>query len=152
MNKNETNHEAQPQSATPDFKSLEKLIGTWKTSGGVQGEVTFERMEGGFFLIQHVDLEHNGRKIKGIEIIGSDPKSGGEPGAEFKSRFYSFLDGATSDYVYEPDGDDTFTLWMEEKGSSGYMKGKISEDGNKFTGEWIYPGGGYKATGIKVQQ
>ncbi len=134
----------------PDFKSLEKLIGTWKTSGGVQGEITFERMEGGFFLVQHVDLERDGHKIRGIEIIGQDQTNEAETGAEFKSRFYNFLDGTTLNYVYEPEDDNTFTLWMEEKGSSGYMKGKISEDGNAFRGEWIYPGGGYKATGTKV--
>jgi|GEM_PF-1434803 len=50
----------------PALKKLDKLIGTWEVSGGAQGKVTYEWMEGGFFLIQHVDLNDN----KGMEIIG----------------------------------------------------------------------------------
>ena len=54
----------------PDLQSLDKLIGTWKQSGGVTGEVTYEWMEGGYFLVQRVDLEQDGHRIKGLEIIG----------------------------------------------------------------------------------
>ena len=38
----------------------------------MSGTVTYEWMEGGFFLIQHVDLEQYGQRIKGIEIIGHE--------------------------------------------------------------------------------
>jgi hypothetical protein len=38
-------------------------------------------MEGGFFLVQHVDLEQNGQPIKGIEIIGHEQMFGAEPSA-----------------------------------------------------------------------
>ena len=38
-------------------------------SGDVQGTVTYEWMEGGFFLIQHVDL---GPEAKGMEVIGHE--------------------------------------------------------------------------------
>jgi hypothetical protein len=65
----------QPPDPSPDLKSLDRLVGTWEVSGGTQGRVTFEWMEGGFFLIQHVDLEQHGQKIKGIEIIGHDANS-----------------------------------------------------------------------------
>ncbi len=57
---------------SPTLRKLEKLVGTWKVSGEAQGQVTFEWMEGGFFLIQHVDLEKDGHKIKGFEIIGHE--------------------------------------------------------------------------------
>ena len=134
----------------PDLKNLNKLIGTWEVSGGVQGKVTFEWMEGGFFLVQHVDLEHEGRKIKGIEIIGHEQEFGAAPSEEIKTRFYSFLDGLTLDYVYESDGH-TLTIWAGEKGSPAYMKGKFSDDGNSFSCEWVYPGGRYKATGTRVK-
>ena len=67
-------------------------------------EITYEWTEGGFFLIQRVDLEHDGHKIKGLEIIGHLQVFGEEPGKDIKSRFYSFLDGMTLDYVYEVDG------------------------------------------------
>lgn len=135
----------------PDLKGLDKLVGTWKVSGGVQGTNTFEWAEGGFFLIQRFDFEQAGRKIKGMEIIGHEQKFGDEPSKEIRTRLYSFLDGMTLDYVYEIDGDG-FTYWMGEKGSSSYMKGKFSEDGNTYTGEWTYPGGGYKVAGTKVKQ
>ena len=143
-----TNNDAQahdqPPQPNPDLKNLNRLVGTWEMSGGVQGRVTFEWMEGGFFLIQHVDLEHHGQRIKGIEIIGHERPFGAEPSEEIKSRFYSNT-GDTLDYVYELEGN-TLTIWGGEKGSPAYAKGKFSEDGNAGSGEWVYPGGGYRFT------
>ena len=135
----------------PDLKSLERLIGTWKQSGEVEGEITYEWAEGSFFLIQHVDLTQYGNKIKGIEIIGHEAIFGAEPSTEIKSRFYSFLDGMTLDYVYEMEGD-TLTIWGGEKGSPAYYKGTFSKDGNTLTGGWVYPGGGgYQAVSTRVK-
>ena len=48
----------------------------------------YEWMEGGFFLVQHVDLEQDGQEIKGIEIIGHERPFGAEPSEEIKSRWY----------------------------------------------------------------
>jgi hypothetical protein len=118
-------------------------------SGEVKGKVSFEWMEGGFFLIQHVDLEHQGHRIKGIEIIGHERPFGAEPSEEIKSRFYSNT-GDTLDYVYELEGDN-LTIWGEEKGSPAYAKGKFSEDGNTGSGDWVYPGGGYQFTMTRVR-
>jgi hypothetical protein len=56
--------------------------------GGVRGKVTYEWMEGSFFLIQCVDLEQHGQEIKGIEVIGHERPFGSEPGEDIKSRFY----------------------------------------------------------------
>ncbi len=135
----------------PDLKTLERLVGTWKQSGGIGGEVTYEEMEGGFFLIQRVDLEHDGHKIKGIEIIGHLQSFGEDPSADIKSRFYSFLDGMTLDYVYEIVGD-TLTIWGGERGSPAYYQGQFSKDGNTLTGSWVYPGGGrYEAVSTRVK-
>jgi hypothetical protein len=133
-----------PPEPNPDLKSLDRLVGTWEMSGGVQGRVTFEWMEGGFFLVQRVDLEHDGRRIKGIEIIGHERPFGAEPSEEIKSRFYSNT-GDTLDYVYELVGD-TLAIWAGEKGSPAYARGTFSEDGNTGSGEWVYPGGGYRFT------
>jgi hypothetical protein len=91
--------EYQPSQPNPDLKSLDRLVGTWKQSGGIDGQVIYECTEGGFFLIQRVDLEQYGQKIKGIEIIGHVQLFGEEPSKDIKSRFYSFLDGMTLDYV-----------------------------------------------------
>jgi hypothetical protein len=143
--------EYQPSEPNPDLKSLDRLVGTWKQSGGIDGQITYEWTEGGFFLIQHVDLEQDGQKIKGIEIIGHLQLFGEEPGRDIKSRFYSFLDGMTLDYVYEIDGD-TLTIWGGERGSPAYYQGKFSDDGNTLTGGWVYPGGGgYEATTTRVK-
>jgi hypothetical protein len=41
----------------PDLEGLgSRLVGTWEISGNVRGMVTYEWMEGGFFLVQGVDL------------------------------------------------------------------------------------------------
>jgi hypothetical protein len=134
-----------------DLKSLDRLVGTWKQSGGVEGTVTYEWAEGGFFLIQHVDMESDGQPIKGMEIIGHVQAFGEEPGLDIKSRFFSFMDGMTLDYVYEIDGD-TLTIWGGERGSPAYYKGTFSKDGNTMTGGWVYPGGGgYEATSTRVR-
>lgn len=141
----------QPPGPHPDLKSLERLVGTWKASGGVEGEITYEWMEGGFFLIQRVDLERNGHRIKGIEIIGHLQPFGEEPSKDIKTRFYSFLDGMTLDYVYEVDGD-TLTIWGGERGSPAYYKGKFGDDGKTLTGAWVFPGGGgYESKAVRVE-
>jgi hypothetical protein len=134
----------------PDLKGLEKFIGTWELTGGAKGRIRFDWTEGGFFLIQHVDLEHDGRRHKGIEIIGHEQKIGGEPSQEIRSRYYGFSDGLTQDYVYEVDGDE-LTIWMGEKGSPAFCRGKFGEDGDTMTAEWTYPGGGYKVIGTRVK-
>ena len=135
----------------PDLKRLDRLIGTWKQSGELDGEITYEWGEGGFFLIQRVDMVQYGNHIKGIEIIGHESTFGAEPSEDIKSRFYSFLDGMTLDYVYEIEGD-ILTIWGGQKGSPAYYKGTFSEDGNTLKGGWVYPGGaGYEAVSIRVK-
>ncbi len=142
---NEAQAYPQPPEPSPDLKGLDRLVGTWETSGGAPGQVSFEWMEGGYFLIQHVDLEQYGQKIKGMEIIGHERPFGEEPSEDIKSRFYDNM-GDTLDYVYELEGD-TLTIWGGEKGSPAYFKGTFGDDGNTMSGEWVYPGGGgYKST------
>jgi len=143
---------SQNEQPTPnaDLKGLEKLVGIWKQSGGIAGEITYEWMEGGFFLIQRVDLDHDGHKIKGMEVIGHLQLFGEEPSKDIKSRFYG-SGGETFDYVYEVEGD-TLTIWGGERGSPAYYKGQFSKDGNTLTGGWVYPGGGgYEATSTRVK-
>jgi hypothetical protein len=116
----------QSQLSEPDpmLKRLDRLVGTWKITGGAQGKVAYEWMEGGYFLIQRVDLEQNGMKIKGVEIIGHERKFGEGLSEEIKSRFYDNM-GDTFDYVYELNGD-SLTIWAGEKGSPAFYQGKFA--------------------------
>ena len=150
--KNNTQTTQQPPKPYPGLKSLNKLVGTWKVSGPeIKEQVRFEWMEGGFFLIQHIDFEHGGQKIKGIEIIGYDRGFGAtEPSKNIKSHWFGNT-GDTFDYTYEVD-DETLTIWGGEKGSPAYYKGTFNDDGNTCTGNWVYPGGGgYESTMTRVK-
>jgi hypothetical protein len=142
---------AQHLPTEPDagLKALERLVGTWEVSGGAQGRLTYEWMEGGFFLLQHVDLEQQGQRNKGLEIIGRlRPFGAPGPGADVTSRYYD-IHGNTLDYVYELEGD-TLTIWGGEKGSPAHYQGRFSEDGTTVTGAWVWPGGGYESTMTRV--
>jgi hypothetical protein len=133
----------------PDLRGLDRLVGTWKVTGGAEGTVTYEWMEGGFFMIQHVDLRQYGQQVKGIEIIGHLRRFGEEPGEDIRSRYYDTM-GNTLDYVYEVEGD-TLTIWGGEKGSPAYFKGTFSADGTTCSGRWVYPGGGgYESTMTRI--
>ena len=61
----------------PALRALDKLVGTWRVSGGTwatrrasERRVTYEWMEGGFYLVQHVDMNHGGNQVRGTEYIG----------------------------------------------------------------------------------
>lgn len=123
-----------------NLKELDILVGKWKISGGAEGTVTFEWMEGGFFLLQHVDLEQDKTKVKGIEYIGHLKSFDGVVSKDIHSRYYDTM-GNTFDYVYELRGK-TLTIWAGEKNSPAYYKGTFSDDNNSCTGDWVYPGGG----------
>ncbi len=61
----------QPPEPNPDLNNFgERLVGTWEISGGAQGRATYEWMEGGFFLIQRVDLEQYGQGVGGYHLLG----------------------------------------------------------------------------------
>jgi hypothetical protein len=143
---NETQDHGQTREPSPALRKLDKMVGTWELSGDVGGTVTYEWMEGGFFLIQHVDL---GPEARGMEVIGHERFLGQEPSADIKSRFYSHT-GDTLDYVYELEGD-TLTIWFGERGSPAYYEGTFSQGGDVLTGAWHYPGGGYEAISTRAR-
>jgi len=58
------------------------MVGTWELKGResgpvgeIRGRPTFEWMEGGFYLVQHVDIDYIGRRIVGTEYIGYDEEN-----------------------------------------------------------------------------
>ena len=135
---------------SPALRHLGRLVGIWELSGDVGGTVTYEWMEGGFFLIQRVNmLEEDGSTSTGMEVIGHERPLGEEPSTDVKSRFYSDT-GGTLDYTYELEGD-TLTIWFGERSSPAYYRGALSKDDNKLTGAWHYPGGGYEAISTRVR-
>jgi hypothetical protein len=148
MSDNATGNEAATQAQpNPDLQTLSRLVGTWAVSGEAEGSVTYEWTEGGFFLLQHVDLGGN----KGLEVIGHESKYGEAPSADIRSRYYGFSEGETLDYTYEI-VDDTLTIWMGERGSPAYYEGTFDEAGDVLTGGWHYPGGGgYKTVSTRVK-
>jgi hypothetical protein len=127
----------EPPRPKPTLRSLDVMVGTWELKGresGPEGEIhgrpTFEWMEGGFYLVQHVDIDYIGRRIVGTEYIGYDEEN--------------------VEYVWEV-GDDTFTIWGGEVGSPASFMGRFSDDRDTITGRWEWPGGGYEATMTKVK-
>lgn len=113
--------------------------------------MAYEWMEGGFFLLQRVDLVQYGQRITGIEIIGHEREFGSEPSQDIRSTFYDSL-GDTLRYAYELDGE-TLTIWGGEKASPAYYKGVFSSDGSTLAGSWVYPGGGgYQSTAARIEE
>jgi hypothetical protein len=123
-----------------DLATLAPLIGTWKLTGDTTGTVTYQWMDGGFFVIQHVTMSLFGHDVNAIEIIGHLQPFGQAPSPELRSRAYD-NHGNTLDYVYEMN-DRTLTIWGGEKDSDSYFTATFSEDGTTSQGAWAYPGGG----------
>ena len=133
-----------------DLDTLEPLVGTWRVSGGSEGTVRYEWMEGKYFLLQHIDLGQGEEATKGLEVIGHVRPYGGESSADIRSRYYS-SGGETLDYTYEL-LDGVLTIWMGERDSPAYFQGTFSEDGNTCDGAWVYPGGGgYPSTMTRIE-
>lgn len=150
--------QAQPQPPTPNpaLRSLDVLVGTWKISGpAIQGQITFEWLDGGFFLVQHYDFEQDGHPVKGIEIIGFEHdwealEQAADPGSGQDITSHTFDNrGNTFTYTWEVDGD-TLTIWGGAKGSPAFYKGTFSGDRNRNSGRWVWPGGGYESTMTRV--
>lgn len=134
MDMNDTQQSPGPD---PALKRLEGLVGTWNLKGrtldskmdNVSALTTFEWLPGRFFLKQSFEADFMGMKIQSLELIGYDPKSD-----TFPSTVYSSLVGDPIPYRYDVRGKDvTITT---DLGGGARMMGKISEDGNTFSGGW----------------
>jgi hypothetical protein len=129
-----------PAEPYPALKQLDRLIGHWKATGSfLQGDVTFEPMEGGFFVIQRVDAMAGGRQIKGVEYIGFD-----EDTQTLRSH-YMDVHGSNFTYTWEIKGE-TIRIWFGDKGSNNFFKGRFNRDGTSYSGDWQWPGGAYSVT------
>ncbi|MFD0475944.1 lipocalin family protein [Nonomuraea thailandensis] len=96
----------------PAMRQLDVLVGTWKVTNyddgkeTDQGTVRFEWLEGGFYLIQHVDLGVS----RSVEYIGYDPETG-----TLKSHLFGQSHEILK-YTWEVTGD-TLTIWYGDPGS-----------------------------------
>ncbi len=128
------------QAPSEQVRALDRLVGRWKITGDSEGTVTYEWMEGGYFLLQYVELEHDGGRATGLEIIGHRRPYGEGPSDDVYSCFYD-SGGNTFDYVYEL-ADDTLTIWAGERGSPAYFSAPFPPGATEVTGGWVFPGGG----------
>jgi hypothetical protein len=134
---------AKAPTRNPGLKALDKLVGTWKVSGETQGELSYEWMEGGFFLVARGNTEQGGQRTQHVEIIGYDRALGAEPSDVMTSRLYTNR-GDTLNYTHEVD-DKGVTSWFGAKGSPTIFKARWIDD-NTLTGAWEWLGGGYTLT------
>ncbi|MDO3703270.1 hypothetical protein Q3W71_16475 [Micromonospora sp. C28SCA-DRY-2] len=128
------------------LRSLAVLVGTWRVSGwdgGEPGRVTYRWMEGGRFLIQEVDLGDDGDGTKGVEYIGFDTDTG-----TLRSHFFG-QSGEILEYTYEVAGN-RLTIWFGDRSSPARFEGTFNDDFTVNTGRWVWPGGGYASTMVKV--
>ena len=132
----------------PGLKALEKLVGSWKVSGDAKGQLSYEWMDGGFFLVARGDTEQAGQRTKHVEIIGYDHEAGGAPSDVMTSRLYSDR-GDTLSYTHEVD-DKGVTTWFGAKGSPSSFKARWIDD-DTLSGAWEWPGGGYKLTLSRIK-
>ena len=147
----------EPPRPKPTLRSLDVMVGTWELKGresGPEGEIhgrpTFEWMEGGFYLVQHVDIDYIGRRIVGTEYIGYDEENDNLRSYFFSNKAPGPFGGVALEYVWEV-GYDTFTIWGGEVGSPASFMGRLSDDRDTITGHWEWPGGGYEATMTRVK-
>lgn len=128
-----------PAEPHPALHQLDRLVGRWQVSGSfLKGVISFEWMEGRYFLIQQVDGQAGGRTIRGVEYIGFD-----EDTQTLRSH-YMDVNGSNFTYTWAIDGD-TLTTWFGDKESDNLFQGRFSEDGRSYSGSWQWPGGGYSA-------
>ena len=146
----------QPVEPNPALRALDVLVGTWQITGresGPEGEIhgqsRYEWMEGGFYLVQHVDMDHVGHHIKGIEYIGHDPAADNLRSYFFGTDAPGPFGGVALEYVYEVT-DETLTIWGGEVGSPAAYKGRFVNGRDTVAGAWEWPGGGYEATMTRV--
>jgi hypothetical protein len=129
-----------PASPYPALRQLDRLVGDWQVTGSfLEASISFEWMEGGFFMIQHVDGQAGERKTKGVEYIGYD-----EDTNTLRSHYLD-VNGSNFTYTWEIQGD-TIRIWFGDKTSDNFFEGRFSEDGHSYSGNWQWPGGGYDAT------
>lgn len=112
-----------PSNPDPRLKALAELLeGRWRMHGPtIDGEVSFETMEGGHFLVHRFDLhDTDGGHPKGIEYIGWNEKT-----QTLRSRLFG-IDGARYSYTWDHDSErDSLVIWFGDRGAEVKSEGRI---------------------------
>jgi Protein of unknown function (DUF1579) len=133
-----SNEPSQP-SPDPALRRLDRLVGTWTLTGNlvgsdeenIVGEISFQWLEGGFFLQQDAKIDFGGMfKVSSRELIGYDPETGA-----FASHVYSNLSPISLPYTWDL-RDDTLTISVTHGPLDASFSGEFSEDGESFSGGW----------------
>ena len=128
------------------LRSLDRLVGSWRTEGDSSGTVRYEWMVGGAFLVQHVDLVGvDGERTRGIEYIGWDSES-----RTLRSHYFAAT-GEILEYTYDLT-DDMLTIWFGGTDSPAKYVGTFAETGTRMTGAWRWPGGGYESHMSRIEK
>jgi hypothetical protein len=127
----------------PALQTLSRLLGTWVVTGGAHGQVTFAWMEGGFFMVQEINLA----ETKGIEFIGYDKSSN-----SLRSHYFD-NNGRTLEFTYEV-SEGGHMVSIDMPGIKGKFKGQFINHGKTITGSWKWTQDGremsYQATLTRV--
>ena len=139
-----TNESADARRAA--LHTLDRLVGTWAVDGpGSSGTIRYSWFEGDAFLVQTVDLvATDGELTRGVEYIGWDPES-----QTLRSHFFG-NSGEILEYTYDLSGD-TLTIWFGGPDSPAKFVGTFDATGNRNTGAWQWPGGGYESNMTRIE-
>ena len=136
---NKDNASMQLPKPDPALKRLDVFVGSWTIKGrtldskedNIVGKTTFEWLPGGFFLQQRIELDFAGMiKIHSLELIGYDSET-----KAFSSSVYSNLSPVPLPYKWDLQ-DDTLTISVSYGPMDATFKGKLSKDGESFSGGW----------------
>ena len=140
-----TTHEPTADSRRAALHTLDRLVGAWAVDGpGTSGTVRYAWFEGDAFLVQTIDLVANGEVTRGVEYIGWDPQS-----QTLRSHFFG-NSGEVLEYTHDLTGD-TLIIWFGGTDSPAKFVGTFDADGNRNTGGWQWPGGGYESNMTRIE-
>jgi hypothetical protein len=127
--------------------TLDRLVGTWAVDGpSSSGTIRYSWFEGDAFVVQTVDLvASDGEVTRGVEYIGWDPES-----QTLRSHYFA-SSGEILEYTYDLSGD-TLTIWFGGPDSPAKFVGTFDATGNRNTGGWQWPGGGYESNMTRIEQ
>jgi hypothetical protein len=109
----------------PALKKLSWLLGDWTVSGEAHGQVTFNWMEGGFFMVQHIDLIGT----KGIAFIGYNSES------EKLKAYYFGYNGRVLEGICEIN-ESKQLISVDMQDINGTFYGKVNNGGRTINGRW----------------